>query len=67
MTTFWITLAMIRPLLPPVAQLWIDDLPPTYRQSTEYLLNLVGADNFIEHWLQHHADWIRFENDHGPL
>jgi hypothetical protein len=38
-----ISLTSILPRLPAEAQQWINDLPPRYRQSTEYLLNLVGG------------------------
>ena len=58
-----ISLTTILPRLPAEAQAWINALPPDDRQSTEYLMNLVGADNFVKHWRTHRDDWIETESE----
>jgi hypothetical protein len=40
----------ILPRLPPEAQAWINSLPPFWRAPIEHRLQVIGADNFVEHW-----------------
>jgi len=49
--------------LPAEAQTWINRLDPTFRSSTEHVLNLVGEDDFIKHGRTHRADQVRLQND----
>src|SRR5262245_60644440 len=51
--------------LPAEGQSWIKGLNQSYRESTERVLNIVGADNFVRDWKIHRDDQINLENDFG--
>jgi hypothetical protein len=39
--------------LPVEAQAWINGLNPVAQVAAEYVLNIVGEDNFIANWQTH--------------
>jgi hypothetical protein len=59
------TLSSILPFLPPEAQHWIDNLPPHYRRTMQDIVDLVGEDNFLQHWQTHREDQQNIEHDFG--
>jgi hypothetical protein len=51
-----ISLTTALPKLPTDAQAWINELDPSFRSSTERVLNVVREESFIKHWQTHRAD-----------
>jgi hypothetical protein len=60
-----ISLTTILPRLPAEGQSWIRGLSPSFRRSTEHVLNIVGEDSFVENWKMHRDDQINLDNDFG--
>lgn len=63
--TFAISLTAILPKLPAEAQEWVNGLDPTFRSSTEHVLNIVGEDDFINQWQTYRADLTKLQNNSG--
>jgi hypothetical protein len=60
-----ISLTTTLPKLPTDAQAWINELDPSFRSSTERVLNVVREES--KHWQTHRADQQKLENDFSDV
>jgi hypothetical protein len=60
-----ITFAEVMPRLPVDCQTWLNSLTPGWRNSTEYILNLIGEENFSRCWRVHRDDLDQLGFDFG--
>jgi hypothetical protein len=60
-----ISLTTTLPKLPTDAQAWINELDPSFRSSTERVLNVVREES--KHWQTHRPDQQKLENDFSDV
>jgi nicotinic acid mononucleotide adenylyltransferase len=47
--------------LSPDGQKWLRKMDRENRQTTEYTINLIGADNFVKHWQFYKELWEQID------